>query len=90
MAFRAVTVLMLALALASCRSTMPQTDQRDADVANRPAQTIDPSDYAGRSYMLEAGAGAAAAVPEMERGRKINEQECTKAIDLAAGNLKCK
>jgi hypothetical protein len=29
-------------------------------------------------------------VPAMEGGRKVNEQDCTKEIDLRAGNLRCK
>ena len=90
MVFRAFLVLLLAVGLASCRSIMTETDRPDADTANRPALSSDPQQSAGRSYMLEAGASSAAAVPDMERGRKINEQDCTKSIDLAAGNLKCK
>jgi len=26
----------------------------------------------------------------MERSRKVNEQDCTKPIDLRAGNLRCR
>jgi hypothetical protein len=35
-------------------------------------------------YMVEGP------VPAMERGRKVNEQECGKPIDTTAGNLRCK
>jgi hypothetical protein len=28
--------------------------------------------------------------PELDPGRKINEQDCSKPIDLSAGNLRCK
>jgi hypothetical protein len=90
MVSRAFLILLVALGLASCRSIMTETDRPDADTANRPAQTYDPQQSAGRSYMLEAGASAAEGVPDMERGRKINEQDCTKSIDLTAGNLKCR
>jgi hypothetical protein len=69
---------------------MSDPDRPDADTAKRPALSSDPQESAGRSYMLEAGSGSAEAVPDMERGRKINEQDCTKSIDLTAGNLKCK
>ena len=33
---------------------------------------------------------AGAAVPEMDRNRKINEQDCRSSVDLLAGNLRCK
>jgi hypothetical protein len=29
-------------------------------------------------------------VPSMDSTRKVNEQDCTKPIDLKAGNLRCK
>jgi hypothetical protein len=29
-------------------------------------------------------------IPAMERGRKVNEQDCTKPLDLRTGNLRCK
>ena len=29
-------------------------------------------------------------IPSMERSRKINEQDCSKPVDLSAGNLRCK
>ena len=28
--------------------------------------------------------------PELDPGRKINEQDCSKPIDFSAGNLRCK
>jgi hypothetical protein len=28
--------------------------------------------------------------PELDPGRKINEQDCSKPIDFGAGNLRCK
>lgn len=93
MVSRAFAVLLLVLGLASCspgRLALAD-DKKDADTAVRPALTAQqPPDAAGRAYMLDAGAGAASPVPDMEKGRKINEQDCTKSIDLTAGNLKCK
>jgi hypothetical protein len=29
-------------------------------------------------------------IPGMERGRRVNEQDCSKPVDLSAGNLRCK
>jgi hypothetical protein len=31
-----------------------------------------------------------ASPPELDAGRRINEQDCTKPIDESAGNLKCR
>ena len=28
--------------------------------------------------------------PPLEESRKVNEQDCSKAVDLSAGNLRCK
>ena len=94
MAFRFVMVLMLAAALAACspgRRASPPTAKPDADTATRPAlTTTQPPEAAGRSYMLQPGAGAAGAVPPMESNRAVNEQDCTKEVNLQAGNLKCR
>ena len=94
MAFRSVMVLILAAALASCspgRRASPPTDKPDSDTATRPALTAtQPPDAAGRSYMLQPGAGSAAAVPPMESNRAINTQDCTKEVDITKGNLNCR
>ena len=39
--------------------------------------------------MLTPGAGVGGPVPEMEAGRRINRQPCTKEVDITAGNLEC-
>ena len=94
MGLRCAIVLILAIAVAACspgRRSSPPTSQPDADTANRPALTqTQPPEAAGRSYMLTPGAGSAAAVPDMEPGRAINTQDCTKEVNLTAGNLKCR
>lgn len=33
---------------------------------------------------------AGSAVPDMDSKRKVNEQDCSAAVDLAKGNLRCK
>jgi hypothetical protein len=38
----------------------------------------------GRAYLDPRKA------PPLDPGRKVNEQDCSKPIDLNAGNLKCK
>ena len=30
------------------------------------------------------------ATPELAPGRKVSEQDCSKPVDLQAGNLRCK
>ncbi len=93
MVFRCAIVLVLALALAGCmpgRRSSANTTQSDAEYARRPALTqTQPPEAAGRAYMLTPGAGVGSPVPEMEPGRKVNNQDCTKEVDLTAGNLKC-
>jgi hypothetical protein len=41
---------------------------------------------------MESGTARAAAVPvpPLESSRKINEQDCSKSVDLTGGNLRCK
>jgi hypothetical protein len=29
-------------------------------------------------------------VPELDPGRKVSEQDCTKPLDLSQGNIRCK
>ena len=94
MAYRCAVVLLLAMALASCspgRRSSTTSTESDAETAKRPAltQSPQPMDAAGRAYMLEPGAGVGAAVPPMEPGRPINNQDCTKEIALT-GNLNCR
>jgi hypothetical protein len=40
--------------------------------------------------MQVPGATASGPLPPLEANRKINEQDCTKEVDLNAGNLRCK
>ena len=92
MAYRCAVVLVLAIALASCspgRRASSTTTQSDAETATRPALTQNqPPEAAGRAYMLTPGAGVGGPVPDMEAGRPINNQDCTKEVALT-GNLKC-
>jgi hypothetical protein len=89
MAYRCVVVLVLAIALAGCASRKPAT-QPAVNTAKMPEQAAPPAAAQSSSYMQTPGARYSGPVPDMERGRKINEQDCTQAIDLSAGNLRCR
>jgi hypothetical protein len=89
MAFRAVIVLILAIALAGCASRKPAA-QPAANTAAMPAQAAPPAATQSSSYMQTPGASYSGPLPAMEANRKINDQDCTQAIDLAAGNLRCR
>jgi len=89
MAYRCVVVLVLAIALVGCASRKPAT-QPAANTAKMPEQAAPPAATQSSSYMQTPGASYSGPLPDMERGRKINEQDCTQAIDLTAGNLRCR
>ena len=89
MAYRCVVVLVLAIALVGCASRKPAT-QPAANTAKMPEQAAPPAAASSSSYMQTPGASYSGPLPDMERGRKINEQDCTKEVDLTAGNLRCR
>jgi hypothetical protein len=53
--------------------------------------TQDPPVYGNTASMQSSNiTSAGAPVPPLAGSRKVNEQDCSKAIDLTAGNLRCK
>ena len=90
MAFRAVIVLILAIALAGCASRKPAA-QPAASTAATPAPATPAAAQSG-SYMQSQSPGASYVmpVPPLEDNRKVNEQDCTREINLTAGNLRCR
>lgn len=42
------------------------------------------------AWMGSADYAVEGLIPGMERGRRVNDQDCTKPVDLRAGNLRCK
>jgi hypothetical protein len=48
------------------------------------------ADDTARYYGMDPDGKAATRAPEPDPKRKINEQDCTKPIDLNGGNLRCK
>ena len=94
---RALIVLVLAIALASCslmQRSKPAASQPAASTAAMPAQAAPPAappaTAYSSSYMQRPGASYLGPLPPLEANRKINEQDCTKAVDLTAGNLRCR
>ena len=83
MLYRSLSALVLAAALCSCAT---KRDPGDAQNAPQPV----PSGYMQSSSMRSTDYLVEGPVPAMERGRKVNDQECTKPIDPLAGNLRCK
>ena len=45
---------------------------------------------ASPSFNAPSGAFWARPVPELDPGRKVSEQDCTKPLDLSQGNIRCK
>ena len=45
---------------------------------------------ASPSFSPPYGAFWARPVPELDPGRKVSEQDCTKPLDLSQGNIRCK
>ena len=89
MAYRCVVVLVLAIALVGCASRKPAT-QPAANTAKMPEQAAPPAAASSSSYMQTPGASYSGPLPPLEANRKINEQDCTKEVDLTAGNLRCR
>ena len=95
MNFRLLCAVFVAIALGGC-SYMPwnrkpaAAQQPAANTAAMPAQAAPPAAAQSSSYMQVPGAYAARGAPPMEPNRTINTQDCTKEVNLAAGNLNCR
>jgi hypothetical protein len=102
MKFRLLSAIVVAIAVAGC-SYMPwnrkpattaskpaPAPQPAANTAAMPAQAESPAASQSSSYMQIPGAYAIGGVPPMEPNRRINTQDCTKEVDITAGNLNCR
>jgi hypothetical protein len=91
MVYRALVVLVLAIALAGC-SGMQRSKPAAAQPQASTAATPEPAAAQSGSYMQSQSPGASYVrpVPPLEDNRKVNEQDCTKEIALTAGNLRCR
>jgi hypothetical protein len=75
-------IAMALIALAgACAS---RSDPGLAQAAPKPAPPAHTDEWMERDYSVEG------LIPAMERGRQVNDQDCSKPIDLRAGNLRCK
>lgn len=90
---RLPVVVLVAAAISGCSTfwrSKPGAQQPAASTAAMPAQAAPASASQSSSYMQVPGAADARGVPPMESGRAINEQDCTKEVNLTAGNLRCR
>lgn len=74
MVFRLLIVLFVAAAVAGCASR----SSKPAPAASKPS-----------GYMEAGDTYSARNAPPMEEKRPVNVQDCTKEINLQAGNLMC-
>jgi type IV pilus biogenesis protein CpaD/CtpE len=81
MHYRPLAALALAALLFGCAS---HKDPAQAQNAPMPTRTAPTTTMQSADYAVEGP------VPAMERGRKVNEQQCTQPVDTTAGNLRCK
>ena len=81
MHYRPLAALAFAGLLCACAS---QKDPEQAQNAPKPVPPAPTTTMQSTDYAVEGP------VPAMERGRKVNEQQCTQPIDPLAGNLRCK
>jgi len=95
MAIRLLIVLLITASIAGCaswrsRKSAAAAPQPVANTADVPAQAAPPAASQSSSYMQIPGSYAVGGVSPMESNRTVNEQDCTKEINLQAGNLKCR
>jgi hypothetical protein len=76
-----IATLLIALACGCASKSDPGLAQA-APKPVPPAQTT--------SWMDAPDYSVEGLIPTMERSRQVNDQDCTKPIDLRAGNLRCK
>ena len=46
--------------------------------------------YEAARYGVDYAGGYSRTPPEMDPGRKVSEQDCTKPLDFTLGNIRCK
>ena len=74
----------VALIALVCGCAASPRDPALAQAAPKPAPPSQTSEWMERDYGVEG------LIPPMERGRQVNEQDCSQPVDPRAGNLRCK
>ena len=82
MIYRSLIAIVLIGLACGCASRSDPALAQAAPAATAPSQTY--------SWMDSADYAVEGLIPTMERSRKVNDQDCTKPVDLGAGNLRCK
>ena len=82
MPYRSVTAIALVALVCGCAAS--PRDPALAQAAPKPAPPSQTSEWMKRDYGVEG------LIPPMERGRQVNEQDCSQPVDPRAGNLRCK
>jgi len=82
MNYRSLVAIALIGLVCGCASHRDPALAQAAPKPAPPAETYSWMD--SRDYSVEG------LIPGMERGRRVNEQDCSKPVDLRAGNLRCK
>jgi hypothetical protein len=82
MNYRSLTAIALVGLACGCVSHSDPGLAQAAPEPAPPAQTYSSMD--ARDYSVEG------LIPAMERGRRVNEQDCTRPVDPRAGNLRCR
>jgi hypothetical protein len=83
--------LILAIALAfALPAIAKQAGHHSGSVSGAPATTVARKGGSGQQGHGSAHGRELRKAPELDPVRKINAQDCTKPLDLEAGNLKCK
>jgi hypothetical protein len=83
MIYRLLIATIFAAGFSACASS-----KKDPAAAQSAPQPTPPAQT--QSWMKSRDYNVEGPVPAMEASRKVNEQDCTKPIDLTAGNLRCK
>jgi hypothetical protein len=86
MVIRCAVTIAIATLLASCATGSDPYMRPNPTQSTAQAESgLEPPDWLKVEDYRKGGP-----VPPMEADRKVNEQDCTEGITLAAGNLKCK
>jgi len=79
---------LIAVVLTAFACACAAPERKDPGLMQTAPKPVPPSQT--QSWMQSRDYAVDGPVPGMEASRRVNEQDCTKPIDLTAGNLRCK